>query len=142
MIGKLEKYSDIISFTKFRDPNYPEIQFDKYLMRLFPELNLFIPDFPSNDVKNYIIKSYGNETTYFKNNGELVDITFQNLYYYQKSVGVSGPKYNDINEPVFVLHLCDKDILFNGYHRSFLHLLNGKKTIKAYKLSLNKYDCI
>jgi hypothetical protein len=141
MTDNLEKYSDIIAMTKFRDPNYPEIQFDKYLERIMPGQNKFITDFDSNKIKNYISKTFGNETTYFQTNGELVEVTFQNLYYYQKTVGINGPKNNDINEPVFVLNIDDMEILFNGYHRTFLHLLNGKKMTKAYRLSLDKNHC-
>jgi len=137
MTNKLETYSDIIYLTSFRNPNYEEIHFDKFLERIFPSKETFLANFDLTKIRQQLADKYGNSTTCFKDNGKLVDIEFQNLKYYQKGVGLIGPKYNQLDEPVHILSIDNYEMLYNGYHRTLYHMLNNVWTLKAYRLELD-----
>ena len=131
------EYSDIITMTTYRSPNYRVIDFQKFLERkLFLE-----PNFISIDrikfLRDKIIATYNNDKSCFSDFGTLSEISFKDLHYYQNQVGISGPKHSSIDEPVAILSVDNEFILWNGYHRTFLKIVNNNKTIIGYILSIS-----
>jgi hypothetical protein len=128
-------YPDIIGSTEFKYPeNYEIIHFDKFIDRIFPNLNAFISSEIIGEIQGILKRKYGNLDNCIKDNGNLTYVKFEELKYYQPTVGINGPKYHQIDDPVYVIKYDDKTILFNGYHRALIHLLNNQVTINAYLL--------
>ena len=131
------EYSDIIHSTVNMYPeNYEVICFDKYLDKIFPNLNAFISAEIIGEIRNILKQKYGNDNICIKENGILQTVKVDNLKYYQPTIGISGPKHTQIDEPVYVINYDSKSILFNGYHRTLIHLQNNQSTINAYVLTI------
>ena len=132
-----KNYSDIIFEAPSRFPRQQVINLEEYLKRTFPDSDLFIQNFADMVyIRNSLKNRYGDETNCFKKYGRQVDFAFDKLKYYQPDVGISGPRNNEINEPVHVVNYKGTDILVNGYHRTLYHLLCGNLTIKVYHLTI------
>ena len=133
----MKDYSDIIQSTVNMYPeNYKVICFDKYLDKIFPNLNAFIKADSVGEIRNILNQKYGNDKICIKENGSLQTLKPEELKYYQPTVGISGPKHTKIDEPVYVVNYDSKLILYNGYHRTLIHLLNNRLTIDAYVLTI------
>lgn len=131
-----KQYSQIISETKFRNPNYLVISFEKYLKIIFPNHQLFIHDLDTRYIRETLLKRFNNDNDCFKENGLLSTLEFKNLKYYQDEVGINGPMHSDINDPVYIIRFNNNDILYNGYHRGFQQLLKGQRTISTLILEI------
>ncbi len=132
------EYSDIITMTVNRIPeNYEVIDFRKFLERKLSNVHNFISANIVESIRFKIIAKFNNDKFCFNDFGTLSVISFENLHYYQNEVGISGPKHNNIDEPVAILKIDNKCILWNGYHRSFLKIVNNYTTIKGYVLTIN-----
>lgn len=130
-------YPDLISRTTHMFPeNYDEINFEKFLGRILPNSNAFISSDIVVEIRDILTQKYGNYSYCIKDNGTLRYIAFEELEYYQPTVGINGPKHSQIDEPVYAIEYKNKTILFNGYHRALIHLLNKHKTINAYILAI------
>jgi hypothetical protein len=130
-----KKYSDIIFIAPSRDPTQLVINVEEYLKRVFPNENLFIQNFVGlADIRSSLKNKYTDDTNCFKKHGREVDANIDKLKYYQPDVGICGPVNNEIDEPVHIINYKGVDILFDGYHRTFYHLVRGQLIIKAYHL--------
>lgn len=132
-----EEYADIVYLTQNRFPDYYEIHFDMYLTRKLNDTGLFISNLDTNKIFYKLKELYGNYRDCFKEYGELVDVDLRQLKYYQKGVGIDGPKNTKLDEPVFILKIDSQDILFNGYHRTLCFMEENTWIVKAYKLELS-----
>lgn len=133
-----EEYADIIYLTLNRLPeNYHEINFDMYLQRKLNDTGLFISNLDTKKVYYKLKQLYGNDNDCFKDNGELVEADLRQLKYYQKGVGIDGPKNTKRDEPVFILKIDSQNILYNGYHRTLCFMEENTWIVKAYKLELS-----
>jgi hypothetical protein len=134
MTDILSKYADIIAPKKFiLPPYYNVIQFDSFIQRELQGQNKFIQNFDVSKINAIIRETTLRQDDFFKKNNEPIDITFKSLFYYQKDVGLEGPQYSNCEDPVFVIIIEEKEILFNGYHRALKKILNGEKSIMAYR---------
>jgi len=132
-----KNYSDIIFEAPNRYPPQQVIKFEEYLKRTFPDSNLFIQNFVDTaDIRSSLENKYGDHINCFKIYGRHVEVSFDKLKYYQPDVGISGPRNNEIDEPVHVVNYNGADILFNGYHRTLYHLIHGHLTINAFHLTI------
>ncbi|MFN5207979.1 MAG: hypothetical protein ACK5D8_00680 [Bacteroidota bacterium] len=130
-----QKHSDIIFTAPNRMPTQKVIDLEKYLNRVFPGKDLFIPRFNIQDIRDSLNSKYGNYTNCFAEHGKPLDFEFTKLKYYQPEVGIDGPRHNKITDPVLVVNYLAMDILFNGYHRSFYNHLLGQQAVKALYLT-------
>jgi hypothetical protein len=131
------EYSDIITMTAYRNPNYQVIDFQKFLERKLSVVQNFISADIIKSLRDKIIAEYNNDKSCFNEFGTLSEISFKDLHYYQNEVGISGPKHNNIDEPVAILNVDNESILWNGYHRAFLKIANNNTTIKGYILTIS-----
>lgn len=133
----LEKYHNIIYETVNRIPNYREIQFDKFIEIFFERNNMFLYEIDINEIEIKIRNKYGNLNSCFKQFGEFKIEKIDNIKYYQKGVGIEGPKHSKLEDPVFVIKMGNDKILFNGYHRVLANILKNKKKIRVYELDIS-----
>jgi hypothetical protein len=132
-----EKYFDIIEKTLYMTPeNYEVICFDKYINTLFPKSDAFISSEQIVNIRYLLKQIFGNDTKCLYENGRLEKVRFDELKYYQLTVGIEGPKHTRIEEPVHVINHNDQLILLNGYHRAFHKLINNCTEIDAYVLKI------
>jgi hypothetical protein len=134
----LTEYLDIITVTANRIPNnYEVIDFQKFIARKLPSANNFISKETVKSLRDKIIAIYNNDNSCFNEFGTLSKISFDELLYYQIEVGISGPKHNNIEEPVAILNIGKEFILWNGYHRSFLKIVENETVICGYVLTIS-----
>jgi hypothetical protein len=131
------KFPDLINTTAFRNPNYEVINFQNFINRFFGIESAFLTGDQSQEIRIKLNIKKWNEQTCFKAYGYLHEASFISLRYYQKEVGIAGPKHCTIEEPVFILLIKDSLILWNGYHRALINILNGQKSIMGYILPLD-----
>jgi len=135
----LKNYSDIIYQTQYRMPeNYQVIHFDKFLSRYFSKQFCFIEAGIIEQFRNKLKATFGNDRKCFIDYGSLQKINFTDLQYYQPDVGIDGPKFSNVNDPVSILQIDKAYILFGGYHRAFKSILKQKTSIQGYVLELTK----
>lgn len=103
-----ERYPHLIRLTKFRFPNYEEIDFRQLLEHIFSNKNCFIDDY--DEVNVLLIKRQIKKTD-FEISGVLCEKKFDELFFYQPFVGLEGPKHTDINAPVSFLQVGERTIL-------------------------------
>jgi len=127
------EYNDIISLTKFRQPNYEVIDFEQFLMRRYLLKNVFIELETIKQIRLSLISEFGNEEKCFIEFGTLETFSHTNLNYYQKEVGL---KENVTNDPIFVLNFKGINILWNGYHRVLYNIVKNNRPINGLKLSI------
>ena len=130
-------YSNIIQSTVHRPPNYEVIHFDKFIDILFPNRSPFISSEIIEKIRASLGEKFNRDHHYIKKHGILASIEIEELKFYQPEVGINGPMYTQINEPLYVINHDNKMILYNGYHRILFHILNNHLTIKAYILTTN-----
>jgi hypothetical protein len=115
---------------------YETIRLDSYLERLLPGQSRFISPDSYSELKKEICDKYGEDRNCFKTNGSLEDIAMSDLKFYQAEVGIYGPRHTDPDEPVSVLRYENMLLLYNGYHRTFIKMLNNETSLKGYILTL------
>ena len=127
-------HPDIIYMTSHRNTNYPEIKFDIFLERTFPGAQLFSDNIDPIRIRQLLKERYNNDYACFKEYGKLIELGFDKMTYYQQGVRINGPNHTDQDEPVNVITLGNKNVLFNGYHRAFIAIIQRQNNIKAYNL--------
>ena len=134
-----ERYSDIIHSTVNWIPaNYDVICFDKFMDKIFPNLDAFISSKIIGEIRSELISKYGNDRACIKEYGIPGRLKFDELKYYQKEVGINGSRHTQMHEPVYVIELNGLKILYNGYHRVFFQIISNIWDVDAYVLELNK----
>jgi hypothetical protein len=138
-----QNHPDLIHGTVIAGPQHDEIyeviKFDKFLERLFPNLDLFLPSNDkdiSREIRTSLESKYGNSNKCIMEKGALKRVKVNELKYFQSKVGINGPKNSNINEPVYVINKSNSLLLFNGYHRTLFHMINKCVTIEAYVLAI------
>ena len=127
-----KEYPDLISTTiNYYPENYEVIDFEKFLNREFPDHNLFIPELEWGTIITSFNNKYGKmnwkqEESFFKEHGVLKAVPFTELKYYQAKVGIKGPQHTKIDEPVFIFKHNNQFILYNGYHRALMFIVNDE----------------
>ena len=116
--------------------NYDVIRFDKYIKILFPKSDAFISSEQIVKIRYLLKQVFGNDTKCLNENGRLEKVRFDELKYYQLTVGIEVPKHNRIEEPVHVINHNDQLILLNSYHRAFHKLINNCSDIDVYVLKI------
>lgn len=127
-------YSDIIS----KKNNYDQIDFKEFLLRKCK--NNFFIDNSKTDEKLKIIfdKEYFDiKKNYFIKYGTKQCINFNELMFYQRYMGLEGPKYHELNDPIFVVKDNGKLILWEGYHRVLYKIINGVFEFDCYLIEIN-----
>jgi hypothetical protein len=127
-------YTDIISPRN----SHNQIDFEKFITRHF---NLELTLIDNNDLTKKLKKKIGEEygdihKTYFIKYGYLETIPILTLQFYQPFVGIDGPYYHSLNDPVFVIKEKDRYILWEGYHRVLSKILDNENLISCYILSI------
>ena len=130
-------HAEIIDMTKYHVPeNYEVIDFKKLLIKQFRQDVHFIDANIIATLRATLIKKYQNEKDCFKYFGSIQEVKFSNLSYYQEEVGIRGPKFHQIDDPVYILQVGTTQILWEGYHRALVKIIEGKEAIKGYVLTL------
>jgi len=93
-------YTDIISPRN----GYNQIDFKKFITRHFNQEFILIDN---NDLAKELKKKFGEEygdihKTYFIKYGYLETIPILTLQFYQPFVGIDGPYYHSLNDPVLL----------------------------------------
>ena len=140
------EYLDILGSQSIADFNgdiktHTVIKFDQYLKRKFPNETRFIEQNKYGRVYQKMINKYWggigkNDTSFFQSFGVLKTISIDKLKFYQPTVGINGPKYSSINEPVLIIENDDVLILFEGYHRILTKIELGIRDIQGFVLTL------
>jgi hypothetical protein len=130
------RYSEIITFTKHQIPKYEVIDFMKFIFFHLEINNAFLPESKIGSIREFLINRRLNEKVIFTVSGIIEDIPFTKLHYYQKEVGIEGPKHTLIDEPVYIFMFEGKYILWNGYHRALLKIFEGHLSIKGFVVNL------
>jgi hypothetical protein len=135
---KLKKdHSDIIQWTLYQKPNYEVICFDKYLNKIFPNLIMFISSNIITEIRYHLDNKYHSTANdLIKLHGVINAVRFDNLKYYQPTVGINELQFTKIDEPISVINYEGEDILMDGYHRTLFHLLNNRSSVEAYVLKI------
>lgn len=76
--------------------NYDVIRFDKYIKILFPKSDAFISSEQIVKIRYLLKQVFGNDTKCLNENGRLEKVRFDELKYYQLTVGIEVPKHNRI----------------------------------------------
>ena len=118
--------------------NYQVIHFDKFLARYFSKQFCFIDAGIIEQLRNKLNDTFGNDRKCFIDYGSLQKINFTDLQYYQQDVGIDGPKFSDVNDPVSILQIDNTYILFDGYHRAFKSILKQETSINGNVIELTK----
>lgn len=133
----LKDYCDFIYETQYRMPdNYQVIQFDKFLSHYFSKQFYFMEATIIEQLRNKLKATFGTDRKCFIDYGSLMKINFTKLQYYQSEVGIDGPKFSGVNDPVSILQIGSANILYDGYHRAFKSILKQETSIQAYVLEL------
>lgn len=136
VVSVLKDYSDIIYQTQYRLENYQVIHFDKFLSRYFSKQFCFIEAEIIEQLRNKLKGTFGNDRKCFIDYGSLQKINFTDLQYYQIDVGIDGPKFSDVNDPISILQIGKTYILYDGYHRAFKSILKQETLIQGNVLEL------
>ena len=133
------QYPDLIYQTEYRNPNYEEIHFNRFLERKFKNIELFHRD-PNikAEIDEELKKIYGerfDKNKVFPEKGQIANVLLVNLKYYQPGVGITGSN-SGISSPVFVLKYKTETILYDGYHRVLQKIANDELKIDAFILSI------
>ncbi|MGS0747355.1 hypothetical protein [Halpernia sp. GG3] len=140
------EHPDLLSTQTLMTPNgyrtHSVIKFDLYLQRKFPDKDYFINQDAFADLYQKMINKFNNgiknnNESYFNSSGTLEKITIDSLKFYQKEVGIDGPKHSDINDPVFIIKTNSDFILYNGYHRLLSKIESQEKDIQGFILSID-----
>lgn len=129
-------YPDLITMTKFRQPNYAVIDFEALLARLWGQPASFLTLLEVGVIRQTMKDQKWVEQTCFAQFGRLAEVPFWAMNYYQKEVGIDGPKHSPSDEPVSIAQRGSDLILWNGYHRALVKILAGERSIKGYLLLL------
>lgn len=127
-------YSDIIS----KKNGYKQVDFKKFLIRHFNrQISLVDNSNLTKKLQNKFPKEYSDiHKTYFINYGHLQTLPIQSLDFYQSYVGIEGPKFHLLNDPVFVVKEKDRYILWEGYHRILIKMINKENLVSSYIISI------
>jgi hypothetical protein len=118
--------------------DFKSIFVENFLIRNFPQQNMFIHFYEVLILDKILNKEIGNDyktnKSYYK---ELNKLDISNLFFWQPSVGydkvIGKISSNSEGNPILVIKLIDdsgeRHIIINGYHRTFNHLYNGKQKI-------------
>ena len=126
-------YIDIIHIKN----GYSQIDFKEFLSRHFNRAFPFIENSEIHEkLKLKLKEEYGDiKKTYFIKYGVLEIISISDLKFYQPYIGIAGPCYHQLTDPVFVIKNGDDYILWEGYHRILQKILNNETTINCYLMS-------
>ena len=134
-------YPDLIGAKRLIGPSgfytYDIIQFKSFLNKIFPQQDIFVSDDFLAEMKKKLADKYGYDKSCFKTFGSLETISFAKLKYYQLEVGIKGPQYTDLSEPVSIVKYKDLLILENGYHRTLKKIMQGNNLTEAYILPIS-----
>ena len=136
-----EEYSTIIQTTDNRSPeNYEVIDFKKFLAKQFSSVNEFINIDVVKNIRSRIIAKYNNDKSCFSDFGKLEEVFFSELHYYQNEIGITGPKFSNIEDPVAIIKIDNQYILWNGYHRTLFKIAKKRISINGYVLNISNSD--
>lgn len=130
------KYSEIISATQFRSQNYEVIDFKKFIRYHLGIFNFFLGEDEIRSIREILCERKVNDRTCFSELGQIENIPFKSMKYYQSEVGLNGPMHTAIDEPVYILSFEHDYILWNGYHRSLIKIFNGELSVKGFVFNL------
>ena len=119
-------------FINIKD-GYPQINFKKFITRIMPRINWYC-DFDKIDIGlcRQFPKEYRDiKKEFFLKHGYSATLHIEQLLFFQEYVGVNGPQYHTLNDPVYVVHCNDGYVLWEGYHRIFQKILSGVINIDA-----------
>jgi hypothetical protein len=133
------RYSPIVAFTKHQIPRYEVIDFMKFIFLHLEINNAFLPESRIVLIRELLKYKSINEREIFAVTGIIEDIPFTKLHYYQREVGIEGPKHTLIDESVNIFLIEGKYILWNGYHRALMKIFEGQLSIKGFVVNL-KFD--
>jgi hypothetical protein len=131
-----EKYADLVSMTKLRQPNYPVIDFEGLLAEYGKDTRRFLAVETVIAIRQQLKESQLEDRTLFAKRGRLIEVPIGTLRYYQKEVGITGPKHTHPDEPVSIIEWNNEMILWDGYHRTLVKMVLGRDTINGYVLTL------
>jgi hypothetical protein len=130
-------YPSIIRKTIYRTPeNYDIIEFEQFLDQHYHRKDLFIPPQEIAPVRALLIATFGNERSCFPELGVLQQVAFTSMHYYQAEIGINGPRHSGIDEPVCILQVNQRHILWNGYHRALSKMARNYFHIQGFVLAL------
>jgi hypothetical protein len=135
-----KEYAGLIFKTVNRYPeNSDSIHFDKFLQSKYPHFKRFISEEDILAIKKHFYTLYGSaarDEKVIKENGTLRIVRLVDLEYFQRSVGIIGPRHTSVDEPLSIAEFQGRFILINGYHRILLLMINGTEETNAYVLPL------
>jgi hypothetical protein len=122
---------------------YDRLNFKAFLNCLYPNEDLHTNSYTSasilKDLKNaYPDFTFFDTNFFFQTHGALMNVPFFLMKYYQDEIDLRGrnPFNGGIDEPVLVVQYSGGKVLYNGYHRASIYMLNGNKEIQAYVLKV------
>jgi hypothetical protein len=131
-------HAELITITKFQIPNYEVINFSAFLKKQYEYSKPFILEKQIAIIKDNIRAKYGNFDKCIKEHGVKESVHFGDLSYYQTDIGIKGPQFNNLEEPVYILRLNDQIILMNGYHRILIKIVR-QESILGFVLEMPSY---
>lgn len=135
-----ERFPELLQTREYVKPketvSYEEINFREFAKQIFKSDDKFIELNDFEVIRQSIISTFGNDTSCFEEKGEIETFKINNLFFYQPTVGIDGPQYSHVDDPVFVIKLKHRNILYNGYHRTFANIIKDVKTIDALTIKL------
>jgi hypothetical protein len=129
----VHNYTDIIHVKN----GYSQIDFKEFLSRHFNRAFPFIDNSEIHEKLKLKLKEeyWDIKKTYFIKYGVLEIISISDLKFYQLDVGIAGPCYHQLTDPVFVVKNGDDYVLWEGYHRILQKIINNETTINCYLMS-------
>jgi hypothetical protein len=134
-----KRYSNLIKSFLHTDKNgneYKELDFEQFLKIKYPRLSLFKSNYKNPLKEKHKDLTRQQEENIFKKEGVLRNVSIKEMRFYQKPVGIEGPKNTSIKQPVLIIKHNKELILYNGYHRALHFISKGHKRIKGYVLCI------
>lgn len=123
-------YSDIIHYENGGDQIDLKIFFQRHLHK---NINFIDNAETWHKLKaKYPIECLDIKKTYFTKYGERQFLNFDSLKFYQSHTYITGPKYHDLNDPLFVVKDRENYILWEGYHRLLYKILTNDFNIDCF----------
>jgi hypothetical protein len=129
------EYPDLIRWSRSYNP-YEVIDFQKFIERFLQIPDAFYEVTLPIAVRQRMRDLGLSEHDSFTEKGQIFDINFLDMVYYQPEVGINGPWHSQLDDPVHLVQFEGKTILWNGYHRSLANMLNGRTSAQGYMLSM------
>jgi len=114
---------------------YEVVDFKQILAYYYPGKALAV-NIDINDFRSPLIAKYGNDRECFVDSGRFTSFLITDLLYYQTDTGIEGPKFHHPEDPVSIIKCNNALLLWEGYHRILMKIVNGQTIIRAYQLDI------